>query len=76
MIYEVVFSAIHFYLLCRTDSISFGTALRQSPGAAVSFLLGVLILPAVLFLLYYHIRVSRAAIYGSPCICPQSRDKS
>jgi palmitoyltransferase ZDHHC9/14/18 len=56
-IYIVVFSAIHFLLICRYERVSFARALRDSPGAAVSFLLGVLILPAMLFLLAYHIRV-------------------
>jgi palmitoyltransferase ZDHHC9/14/18 len=57
-IYIVVFSAIHFSLLCSHDNISFKAALQDSPGAAVSFLLGVLVLPAICFLLWYHIRVS------------------
>lgn len=56
-IYEVVFSALHFALLCHHDHISFSHALSESPGAAVSFLLGVLILPGIFFLLYYHVRV-------------------
>jgi hypothetical protein len=56
-IYIVVFSAIHFYLLCHHDHVSFGRALSESPGAAVSFLLGVLVLPATLFLIFYHVRV-------------------
>lgn len=56
-IYIVVFSAIHFSMLCRTDHVSFKTALGQSPGAAVSFALGICTLPPILFLLYYHIRL-------------------
>lgn len=60
-IYVVAFSAIHFALICHHEHVSFRRALQDSPGAAVSFLLGVLVLPAVLFLLYYHVRVSFAA---------------
>ncbi|KAL1407018.1 Eukaryotic peptide chain release factor GTP-binding subunit [Vanrija albida] len=56
-IYVVVFSAIHFSLLCHHDHVSFGRALRDSPGAAVSFLLGLLTLAPVMFLLWYHIRL-------------------
>lgn len=56
-IYIVVFSALHFSMLCHHDNINFVTALKQSPGAAVSFLLGVLVLPPILFLLYYHVRL-------------------
>jgi len=57
-IYIVVFSAIHFLLICRHENVPFVNALRSSPGAAVSFLLGLLILPGMLFLLAYHVRVS------------------
>lgn len=60
-IYIVIFSAIHFSLLCHHDDISFRRALSDSPGAAVSFLLGVLAIIPVLFLLQYHIRVSLLA---------------
>lgn len=56
-IYIVIFSAIHFSLLCHHDDISFRRALSDSPGAAVSFLLGVLAIIPVLFLLQYHIRL-------------------
>ncbi|RXK35019.1 hypothetical protein M231_07722 [Tremella mesenterica] len=56
-IYVVVFSAIHFALLCHHDHISFGRALKESPGAAVSFLLGLVVLPGVLFLVGYHLRL-------------------
>ncbi|KAI9639773.1 DHHC palmitoyltransferase-domain-containing protein [Dioszegia hungarica] len=56
-IYQVVFSAIHFSLLCHGDSIGFGTALQRSPGAAVSFLIGVAVLPGIGFLLIYHLRL-------------------
>lgn len=56
-IYIVIFSAIHFLLICRHEGVSFGQALQDSPGAAVSFLLGLMLLPAMLFLLGYHIRV-------------------
>jgi palmitoyltransferase ZDHHC9/14/18 len=58
-IYIVVFSAIHFLLICRHENVPFVNALRSSPGAAVSFLLGCIILPGMLFLLAYHVRVSR-----------------
>lgn len=64
-IYIVVFSAIHFALLCNHDDISFADALADSPGAAVSFLLGVLVLPAIFFLLWYHAGVS--ALLGMAC---------
>jgi hypothetical protein len=37
--------------------------LQQSPGAAVSFLWGVMVLPFVLFLLWYHMRVSGSGLY-------------
>ena len=57
-IYIVVFSALHFSLLCHHDHISFVTALKDSPGAAVSFLLGVGSLGPVVFLLWFHLRVS------------------
>lgn len=57
-IYAVVFSALHFSLLCHGDSIGFGTAIQRSPGAAVSFLLAIAVLPGVIFLLLYHVRVS------------------
>ncbi|KGB74458.2 hypothetical protein CNBG_0296 [Cryptococcus deuterogattii R265] len=56
-IYIVIFSAIHFSLLCHHDDISLRRALSDSPGAAVSFLLGVLAIIPVLFLLQYHIRL-------------------
>ncbi|ORY33989.1 DHHC palmitoyltransferase-domain-containing protein [Naematelia encephala] len=56
-IYVVIFSGIHFALLCHHDHISFGRALRESPGAAVSFLLGLLVLPGICFLLWYHLRL-------------------
>ncbi|ODN82051.1 hypothetical protein, variant 1 [Cryptococcus amylolentus CBS 6039] len=56
-IYIVVFSAVHFSLICHHDHVSFGQALKDSPGAAVSFLLGVLTLFPVIFLLQYHIRL-------------------
>ncbi|WWD17270.1 hypothetical protein CI109_101710 [Kwoniella shandongensis] len=56
-IYTVVFSAVHFSLLCHHDHISFRRALQDSPGAAVSFLLGLLVLGPVLFLLSYHTRL-------------------
>jgi hypothetical protein len=61
-IYIIVFSAIHFALLCHHDRISFGAALRESPGAAVSFLLGIMVLPAALFLLWYHVIVSASLL--------------
>ncbi|WVF71514.1 hypothetical protein IAT40_006320 [Kwoniella sp. CBS 6097] len=56
-IYIVVFSALHFSLLCHHDHISFGRALGESPGAAVSFILGLLVLLPVSFLLWYHLRL-------------------
>ncbi|OXG36744.1 hypothetical protein J008_00280 [Cryptococcus neoformans] len=56
-IYIVILSAIHFSLLCHHDNISFKSALSNSPGAAVSFLLGILAIIPVLFLLQYHIRL-------------------
>ncbi|OWT41909.1 hypothetical protein C362_00275 [Cryptococcus neoformans Bt1] len=56
-IYIVILSAIHFSLLCHHDNISFKSALSNSPGAAVSFLLGILAIMPVLFLLQYHIRL-------------------
>ncbi|BEI84152.1 hypothetical protein CcaverHIS002_0407560 [Cutaneotrichosporon cavernicola] len=56
-IYVVVFSALHFSMLCAHDHISFKQALEESPGAAVSFGLGILTLAPVLFLLWYHIRL-------------------
>lgn len=57
-IYIVVFSAVHFMLICRHEDIPFVDALRGSPGASVGFLLGCIVLPSMLFLLAYHIRVS------------------
>lgn len=66
-IYIVVFSAIHFLLICRHDNVAFVETLRDSPGAAVSFLLGCLILPSMLFLLAYHIRVRGATRQGKEC---------
>ncbi|WVW83945.1 hypothetical protein I302_105968 [Kwoniella bestiolae CBS 10118] len=56
-IYIIVFSAIHFSMLCHHDNISFGKALSESPGAAVSFLLGVLLILPIMFLLWYHLRL-------------------
>ncbi|OCF43186.1 hypothetical protein I317_03031 [Kwoniella heveanensis CBS 569] len=56
-IYIVVFSALHFSLLCHHDNISFSHALGDSPGAAVSFILGVIVLLPVSFLLWYHLRL-------------------
>ncbi|WRT66402.1 uncharacterized protein IL334_003358 [Kwoniella shivajii] len=56
-IYIIIFSALHFSLLCHHDHVSFGKALSESPGAAVSFLLGVLLTVPILFLLWYHIRL-------------------
>ncbi|KAK8864432.1 hypothetical protein IAR55_001680 [Kwoniella newhampshirensis] len=56
-IYIVIFSAVHFSLLCHHDHVSFGKALQNSPGAAVSFLLGIFLIGPVLFLLSYHIRL-------------------
>ncbi|WWC89296.1 uncharacterized protein L201_004217 [Kwoniella dendrophila CBS 6074] len=56
-IYIIVFSAIHFSLLCHHDHISFGKALSESPGAAVSFLLGVFLTFPILFLSWYHCRL-------------------
>ncbi|BEJ14840.1 hypothetical protein CspHIS471_0406070 [Cutaneotrichosporon sp. HIS471] len=56
-IYVVVFSALHFSMLCAHDHISLKQALEESPGAAVSFGLGILTLAPVLFLLWYHIRL-------------------
>lgn len=61
-IYIVILSAIHFSLLCHHNNISFKSALSNSPGAAVSFLLGILAIIPVLFLLHYHIRVSLLAM--------------
>lgn len=56
-IYVVVFSAVHFSMLCHHDHISFKQALKESPGAAVSFILGIGVLPPILYLLYYHVRL-------------------
>jgi palmitoyltransferase ZDHHC9/14/18 len=55
--YIVVFSAVHFSMLCHHDHITFKDALSKSPGAGVSFALGVCVLPPICFLLYYHIRL-------------------
>lgn len=56
-IYIVVFSAIHFSMICHHEHVSFKQALQDSPGAAVSFILGILVLPPILFLFWYHIRL-------------------
>ncbi|WVQ67615.1 uncharacterized protein L199_005818 [Kwoniella botswanensis] len=56
-IYIIVFSALHFSLLCHHDHISFSKALSESPGAAVSFLLGVILILPIMFLLWYHLRL-------------------
>lgn len=56
-IYIVILSAIHFSLLCHHDNVSFKSALSDSPGAAVSFLLGIIAIIPVLFLLQYHVRL-------------------
>ncbi|WVQ80763.1 hypothetical protein IAT38_002868 [Cryptococcus sp. DSM 104549] len=56
-IYIVIFSAIHFSLICRHEHVSFRHALKASPGAAVSFLLGLAALAPILFLLQYHLRL-------------------
>jgi len=39
-------------------NISFGAALRDSPGSAVSFAIGAVIVWPVMALLAYHLRVS------------------
>lgn len=44
-------------MLCKTDHISFRKALATSPGAAVSFGLGIIVLLPVNFLLWYHMRL-------------------
>jgi len=56
-IYIVVFSAVHFSLICHHQHVPFSQAIKDSPGAALSFLVGVLILPAMIFLLVYHLRL-------------------
>ncbi|WVQ72500.1 hypothetical protein IAR50_002055 [Cryptococcus sp. DSM 104548] len=56
-IYIVVFSAVHFSLICHHDNVPFRQALTDSPGAAVSFLLGILTLVPVVFLFQYHMRL-------------------
>ena len=58
IIYTIVFSAILFKILTSRRQISFGPALRDSPGSAVSFAIGVIIVWPVMALLAYHLRVS------------------
>lgn len=59
LIYTVVFSALHFSIICSREGISFRTALALNAGSAVSFALGVVLIWPVLFLTGYHLRVSR-----------------
>ncbi len=56
-IYTVVFSALHFSILCSREKISFRQALSRSPASAVSFALGVILVFPVMALLGYHLRV-------------------
>ncbi|WVN88353.1 uncharacterized protein L203_103559 [Cryptococcus depauperatus CBS 7841] len=56
-IYIMIFSAIHLLLICHHENVSFKKAIQNSPGSAVSFLLGVLAFVPILFLLQYHIRL-------------------
>lgn len=56
-IYIVVFSAIQFSMICHHEHVSFKRALQTTPGSAVSFILGVLVLPPILFLFWYHVRL-------------------
>ena len=58
MIYTVVFSAIHYRIITSRRNISFGAALRDSPGSAVSFAIGVVFVWPVMALLAYHLRAS------------------
>jgi hypothetical protein len=58
VIYIVTFSAIHFKLLTTRQAISFRQALSDSPGSAVAFSIGVLVVWPLLALWGYHLRVS------------------
>ncbi|GHJ84285.1 hypothetical protein NliqN6_0687 [Naganishia liquefaciens] len=57
LVYTVVFSALHYSILCSREDITFGTALGRVPEAAVSFLLGILLLSPITALLGYHLRL-------------------
>lgn len=56
--YTVVFSALHYSILCSREDITFRTALGRVPEAAVSFILGILLLGPIMALLGYHLRVN------------------
>ncbi|KAJ9105361.1 hypothetical protein QFC21_001730 [Naganishia friedmannii] len=57
LIYTLVFSALHYSVLCSREHISFGKALGRVPEAAVSFILGVILLAPITALLGYHLRL-------------------
>jgi hypothetical protein len=59
----VVFSALHYSILCSRDKINFRTALARVPEAAVSFLLGLILLGPIVALLGYHLRVSQISTF-------------
>jgi hypothetical protein len=59
IIYTVVFSALHFSIMCSRENISFRESLKRSPESAVSFGIGVLVVWPVMALMGYHLRVSR-----------------
>lgn len=59
IIYLVVFSALHYSILCSREGISFKQALAMSPESAVSFAIGVVVVWPVMALLGYHLRVGK-----------------
>jgi hypothetical protein len=63
LVYTVVFSALHYSILCSRDKINFRTALARVPEAAVSFLLGLILLGPIVALLGYHLRVSQISTF-------------
>lgn len=67
LIYSIVWSAIHLYLLTRRQEqrLSFGDALGKNVGSAVSFVLGCLILLPLGALMLYHVRVSGRVSYNA-----------
>lgn len=57
LVYTVVFSALHYSILCSRENINFGSALGREPEAAVSFILGLILLAPITALFGYHLRV-------------------
>ncbi|KAI5454035.1 Eukaryotic peptide chain release factor GTP-binding subunit [Naganishia albida] len=57
LVYTVVFSALHYSILCSRENINFGSALGREPEAAVSFILGLILLAPITALFGYHLRL-------------------